>query len=143
MMQDDDANLERVISGFLSEHEASQDQLLPLLHHVMAACGCVTERAMRLIAQALNVSAAEVYGVVSFYDDFDTVPLGNGVDVCGGEACLAVGGGRLYNALSTAAAGQQVGVRRVFCLGNCAAGPSARLGDEVIGRVTVDRLLNR
>jgi formate dehydrogenase subunit gamma len=142
-MRDDDENAERAIGEFLADHEASQDQLLPLLHRIMKDCGCVSESAMRLVAQALNVSAAEVYGVVSFYDDFDALPLANDVDVCGGEACLAVGGGRLYAALSTAAAGQQIGVRRVFCLGNCAAGPSARIGDEVIGRATLDQLLNR
>jgi len=139
-MHEEDDVARRTVDDFLAVHAAAYDQLLPLLHRVMDACGHVSEAAIGLIADALNLSRAEVHGVVSFYDDFGNEPSLPCIDLCGGEACQAVGGVALYDEARAAAAQKQVRVRRVFCLGNCAAGPSARVGDQIIGRATIARL---
>lgn len=125
----------QTVAEFVAEQNAAADRLLPLLHRVQEAHGCIPETAMADIAQALNVSRAEVFGVVSFYDDFLLEPRNSEVQICGAEACQALG----CKALLAEARGQlaDVHVREVFCLGNCAVGPSARVGDRVIGRATL------
>ncbi len=88
------------------------------------------------IAQLLNISRAEVFGVVSFYDDFVLEPEGVLVAICGAEACQALGCRELL-AQAEQELPPEVRVKEVFCLGNCASGPSARIGDRVLGRATM------
>ncbi len=108
---------------------------MPILHDVQAAFGCVDAAAEAQIAAALNLSRAEVHGVVSFYHDFrseaDPRPV---VQLCRAEACQARGVEALV-AAGERAAGERVCVKTVYCLGLCSAGPAARVGDALYARL--------
>jgi len=132
----DAAELQAVVDAFVQTHADTADQMLPVLHHLQQQCGCVPAAALQVVAEALNVSVAEVHGVVSFYTDFQMEASPLQVDVCCAEACQASGARRLYDEL-TASTAPQLSVRRVYCLGNCAAGPSVRVGDSVLARADV------
>ena len=116
----------------------AQTDLLPLLLAVQADAGCVDDSHVRKLAHALNLSRAEVHGVASFYPDIvrrdgstsaHDVPA---LELCAAEACQARGA----NALLAATAGDPR-VRHVYCLGNCACGPSARHGERIFANLTV------
>jgi len=123
------------LAAILADHAASEGALLPILHDVQAAFGCVDAAAEAAIAQALNLSRAEVRGVVSFYHDFtaaaDPRPA---VELCRAEACQARGVDALVAAAQTAA-GERVKIKTVYCLGLCSAGPAARVGDSLHARL--------
>jgi len=122
--------------------------LLEVLHAVQAALGYVPEGAISLIAQGLNVSRAEVHGVVTFYHYFRKDPPGRHVvHVCRAEACQSVGAAALE-----AHAKKSLGIdfhqttpdgaislEPVYCLGNCALGPSMMIDDRLQGRVSANR----
>jgi formate dehydrogenase subunit gamma len=126
------------IADIVAEHAHREGPLLPILHDVQKAFGHVSEDAMRDIAQALNLTRAEVYGVVSFYHDFrkeaEARPI---LKLCRAEACKARG----VDALVPIAEKQsRVKVEAVYCLGLCAVGPAALVGDQVIARLDQARL---
>jgi formate dehydrogenase subunit gamma len=119
----------------LARHAHREGALLPILHDVQAAFGCVDAAAEAAIAKALNLSRAEVHGVVSFYHDFTAAPDPRPcVELCRAEACQARGV-ELLVAAAEQAAGSRVRLKTVYCLGLCSAGPSARVGDEVHARL--------
>jgi formate dehydrogenase subunit gamma len=123
--------------------------LLPILHALHEQFGYIDEQAEPLIANALNVSRAEVHGVVTFYHDFRRQPAGRHVlKLCRAEACQAAGGDALA-ARAEAKAGTAMGgtapdgsvtLERVYCLGLCATAPSAMLDGRVVGRLTAAKL---
>ncbi len=119
------------------KHYARPDRLIEILHDVQHAVGHVSEKAISIIAAELNLSRAEVVGVVSFYDDFSRTPTsGFDVRVCRGEACQATGGEALYTwAVEHLSSAGRIDVGHVFCLGNCALGPSATIGGILHGRL--------
>jgi formate dehydrogenase subunit gamma len=126
------------IADIVAEHAHREGPLLPILHDVQKAFGHVSEDAMRDIAQALNLTRAEVYGVVSFYHDFrkeaEARPI---LKLCRAEACKARG----VDALVPIAENQsRVKVEPVYCLGLCSVGPAALVGDQVIARLDQARL---
>ena len=126
------------IADIVAEHAHREGPLLPILHDVQKAFGHVSEDAMRDIAQALNLTRAEVYGVVSFYHDFrkeaEARPI---LKLCRAEACKARG----VDALVPIAEKQsRVKVEPVYCLGMCSVGPAALVGDQVIARLDQARL---
>jgi formate dehydrogenase subunit gamma len=126
------------IADIVAEHAHREGPLLPILHDVQKAFGHVSEDAMRDIAQALNLTRAEVYGVVSFYHDFrkeaEARPI---LKLCRAEACKARG----VDALVPIAEKQsRVKVEAVYCLGMCSVGPAALVGDQVIARLDQARL---
>ena len=126
------------IADIVAEHAHREGPLLPILHDVQKAFGHVSEEAMRDIAQALNLTRAEVYGVVSFYHDFrkeaEARPI---LKLCRAEACKARG----VDALVPIAENQsRVKVEAVYCLGLCSVGPAALVGDQVIARLDATRL---
>lgn len=126
------------IADIVAEHAHREGPLLPILHDVQKAFGHVSEEAMRDIAQALNLTRAEVYGVVSFYHDFrkeaEARPI---LKLCRAEACKARG----VDSLVPIAENQsRVKVEPVYCLGLCAVGPAALVGDQVIARLDATRL---
>ncbi len=126
------------IADIVAEHAHREGPLLPILHDVQKAFGHVSEEAMRDIAQALNLTRAEVYGVVSFYHDFrkeaEARPI---LKLCRAEACKARG----VDALVPIAENQsRVKVEAVYCLGMCSVGPAALVGDQVIARLDATRL---
>jgi len=114
---------------------ATSGPLLPLLHAVQTEFGCVDAGAEAQIAHALNLSRAEVHGVVSFYPDFTAQPDPRPtVQLCRAEACQARGVGALVPAAEAAAAGR-VALHAVYCLGLCSIGPNARIGDQLYARL--------
>lgn len=123
------------IGEIIAEHHRREGALLPILHDVQAEFGCVDEDAEVLIAKGLNLSRADVHGVVSFYHDFtptaDARPV---VQLCRAEACKARGVEALVPA-ATAAAGERVVLHTVYCLGLCATGPNARVGNKLYSRL--------
>jgi len=123
------------LAAILARHAGAEGALLPILHEVQAAFGCVSSEAERAIAAALNLSRAEVHGVVSFYHDFTAAPDPRPhVQLCRAEACQARGVEALV-AAAEAAAGERVRLTTVYCLGLCSAGPAARVSDEVHARL--------
>jgi formate dehydrogenase subunit gamma len=123
--------------------------LLPILHALSETFGYVDEQAVPAIARALNLSRAEVHGVVSFYHDFrDHRPGAHVLLLCRAEACQAMGGEALAAAArerlrldwgETSADGS-VTLEAVFCLGLCACAPAAMLDGKVVGRLDRTRL---
>ncbi|WP_153163051.1 formate dehydrogenase subunit gamma [Zoogloea sp. 1C4] len=142
-----------IVQRLIAAHPPRQDALLPILHAIQDELGWVPPKATTAIAQALNLSRAEVHGVISFYHHFRTSPPGRQViQLCRAEACQARGSEALEaHALAALGVGYHqttadgaVSLEPVYCLGNCACGPSLRVGDQIIGRVDAarfDRLL--
>ena len=133
-------------------HRHREGPLLPILHEVQAEFGYVPESAALIIGRVLNLSRAEVHGVISFYHDFRREPAGRHVlKVCRAEACQAAGGrvmaetlqARLGIEFGETAADGSVTLEPVYCLGLCAVAPAVMLDGQLIGRVdgaAVDRL---
>lgn len=117
--------------------------LLPILHAVQERFGFIDKRAIPIIAEVLNLSRAEVHGVVSFYCDFRRAPAGRHViKLCRAEACQAMGCERVAADLETAGLTMNgttgdgaVTLETVYCLGNCALSPAALVDGELYGRV--------
>lgn len=130
----------RVLS-IVAEHEGREGPLLPILHDVQGVFGYVPEEAVPVIAQALNLSRAEVHGVVTFYHDFRREPAGRHVvKLCRAESCQAMGCERLAGHLErtlgipfgeTTRDGA-VTLEAVYCLGLCAQSPAAMIDDRVV-----------
>lgn len=122
----------------IAAHAGCEGPLLPILHDVQAEYGHVSEEAIRAIAQALNLSRAEVQGVVSFYHDFHAEPDARPVlKLCRAEACQARG----VDALAADLADNgRVKVETVYCLGLCSVGPNAMVGNKVHARLDAARL---
>jgi len=112
-----------------------QDKLLPILNDLQNEFGCIDAEAERFVAKALNLTRAEVHGVVSFYHDFrsehDSRPE---VQICRAEACKARGVEAMMDGAEVAA-GERVRLKPVYCLGLCATGPNARIGDRLHSRL--------
>lgn len=121
------------LDSILAAHAGREGALLPILHDVQAAFGHVSESAIRHIAQALNLTRAEVHGVVSFYHDFHEEPETRPVlKLCRAESCQARGVEALAAALPD---NPRVKVETVYCLGLCSVGPAAMIGHEVHARL--------
>ena len=129
-----------LLAEIISAHSAQEGPLLPILHDVQAEFGCVDEAAEAQIALALNLSRAEVHGVVSFYHDFTpTADRRPAIELCRAEACKARGVEALV-ASAKVAAGERVRVKTVYCLGLCSVGPNARTGEKLHARLDADKL---
>ena len=136
----DRATLVRAIA---TQHLAERGPLMPVLHEVTDEIGHIEREDVETIADVLNLSVADVYGVVSFYHDFRTEPAAaHRVALCRGEACQSVGAEALYadTRSRSAALGEDVEVAEVFCLGNCALGPSGTIDGRLHGRLSPERL---
>jgi formate dehydrogenase subunit gamma len=132
-----------LVSAIASAHLSDRGPLMPVLHEVVEQFGSVAREDVETIAGVLNLSVAEVHGVVSFYHDFRTEPpAAHTIALCRGEACQAVGAESLYDATRARVGrlGDDVEVAEVFCLGNCALGPSGTLDGRLHGRLSTDRL---
>lgn len=123
------------IGEIVAEHRHREGPLLPILHAVQEEFGCVDADSEALIANGLNLSRADVHGVVSFYHDFLSKPdLRPEVQICRAEACKARGVEQLMDS-AAGAAGERVKLTTVYCLGLCSAGPAARVGDRLHARL--------
>ena len=126
---------EERLGAIIARHAGREGPMLPILHDVQAEFGCVDDAAERAIASALNLSRAEVHGVVSFYHDFSAEPDPRPeVQICRAEACKARGVDALI-AQAQEAAGSRVRLADVYCLGLCSVGPNARIGDTLHARL--------
>jgi formate dehydrogenase subunit gamma len=123
------------VAAIVAEHAGREGPLLPILHDVQHELGCVDADSEAQIAQALNLSRADVHGVVSFYHDFRGSPDPRPeVQICRAEACKARGVEALIPAAEQVA-GDRVRLATVYCLGLCSAGPAARVGDRLHARL--------
>ena len=128
------------LDEIVTRHADREGPLLPILHDVQAEYGHVSEEAKRHLAQTLNLSRAEVHGVVSFYHDFKTEKADRPVlKLCRAEACKARGVEALV-ADAEAAAGDRVEIETVYCLGLCSVGPNAMIGKTVHARLDGPKL---
>ena len=138
-----------LVREIAASHREQRGALLPILHAVQEALGCVPAEAIPVLADELNLSRADVHGVVSFYHDFRSEPAGRTtVRVCRAEACQAVGAGRLVAhlkerygvSLGETSRDGSLTAEQVFCLGNCALGPAAQVDGRLHGRLDEARL---
>ncbi|WP_191601616.1 formate dehydrogenase subunit gamma [Marinomonas algicola] len=122
--------------------------MLPILHGIQDTQGYVPPEAVPLIADALNQTRAEVHGVISFYHLFRTTPPGKHVvQICRAEACQARGSRVLEEHVKTklrvdykgTTLDKEFTLEPVYCLGNCACGPSIRVNNDIVGRVTEEK----
>jgi formate dehydrogenase subunit gamma len=133
----------------IREYVDREGPLLPILHALQEEFGYIDEAAEPLIAEILNITRAEVHGVITFYHDFRRAPAGRHLlKLCRAEACQAAGGDplalhaevRLGVPMGSTAADGSVTLEPVYCLGLCAVAPSAMLDGRVVARLDQARL---
>ena len=138
-----------IASEIIQEYSAAPEMLVQILHAFVARFSYISDAAIRQIALELNLSRADVHGVVSFYHDFRTEPPGEHiVKICVSESCQAMGSRNL-----TAQAEEKLGIKikdttddgkvtlePVYCLGNCACSPAVMVDEKVYGRVDANKL---
>lgn len=132
------------VAAIISAHRGLEGPLLPILHDVQKRFGHVPEQAIVAIAEALNLTRAEVFGVKSFYHDFTSAPVGrHRIKVCRAEACQAAGGRDVADRLKAAlgldwhetSADGAVTLEPVYCLGLCSCAPAAMVDGKLRGRL--------
>lgn len=128
------------VESILASFPPAQESLLPVLHAVQDVFNHIPPHAIPLIAKHLNLSRAEVHGVVTYYHHFRQKPPGKHVvRVCCAEACQA-NGAEAVAAHAQRHEGGEVTVEPVYCLGLCASGPALQVDDEHLhGRVTPEK----
>ncbi|MFN4271199.1 MAG: formate dehydrogenase subunit gamma [Aliihoeflea sp.] len=148
-MQAQSTQIEARAKAVIAEHIEREGPLLPILHGMQDEFGCVPKETLPVIAEALNLSRAEVHGVMTFYHDFREEPAGRHViKLCRAEACQSVGGdaiaARLQQLLGISfnqtTADGAVTLEPVYCLGFCACAPAALVDGEPVGRLDEDTL---
>ena len=126
--------------ALIAENAHLEGALLPVLHALNGAFGHVPDAAAPLIAAALNLSRADVHGVLTFYSDFRrTPPARHIVKLCRAEACQARGARELESHARNTAASRAITLEPVYCLGNCATGPSLLLDGRLYGGMNARR----
>jgi formate dehydrogenase subunit gamma len=148
-MQPASTDIAAQTAAVIDELKSLEGPLLPILHGIQGEFGYVPSDSLPVIAEALNISKAEVHGVVTFYHDYRNHPAGRHVlKLCRAEACQSMGGDALAARMQqllglsfheTASDGS-VTLEPVYCLGLCAVAPAAMLDGEVIGRLDADKL---
>jgi formate dehydrogenase subunit gamma len=149
---------ESVTQAVVARHADEPGALLPILHEVQDALGHIPRDAVPQIADALNLSRAEVHGVVTYYHHFRSAPAGRHVvQVCRAEACQAMGADALLAHAESAlrcsthgghgdtSADGRFTLNPVFCLGLCASSPAVVVNDRLHARMTpakLDRLID-
>jgi formate dehydrogenase subunit gamma len=137
------------VRAIVAAHREDRGALLPILHAIQAEFGYLDQEMVPVLAAELNISRADLHGVITFYTDFRSEPAGRtSVRLCRAEACQSVGADRLV-----AHAEQVLGIKvgqttpdgsvtldQVFCLGNCALGPAAQVNGRLHGRLDPARL---
>lgn len=138
------------VEAIVAAHTQLEGPLLPILHALQAAFGFVPRDAIPIVAEALNLTRAEVYGVVSFYHDFRDKPAGRRVvKLCRAEACQSMGGNALAErtlkhlgiAWGETTPDGAVTVQPVYCLGFCSVAPAALIDGAPHGRLDEKQLI--
>jgi formate dehydrogenase subunit gamma len=133
--------------AIVGELKGLEGPLLPILHEIQAEFGYVPQESLPVIARELNLSRAEVHGVVTFYHDYRDHPTGRHVlKLCRAEACQSMGGDRIAERIKSllgidfhqTTLDGAVTLEPVYCLGLCSCAPAAMLDGEVHGRVDAD-----
>jgi formate dehydrogenase subunit gamma len=141
-------NAERA-GEIIASNAHMEGAVLPILHEMQETFGCVPEGAVPLIAEALNLSRAEIHGTVTFYHDFRKEPPGRRVlKLCRAESCQAAGGDalaahaeqKLGVEMGGTTADARVTLEPVYCLGLCHSSPAAMLDKDVFGLLDEERL---
>ncbi len=141
--------INQAVAAAIACNKDKPGALLPVLHGIQDEIGHIPPEAIPVIAGELNLSRAEVHGVVSFYHYFRQTPPGrHTIQLCQAESCQAMGSAKLTEFAKKmlgidfheTTADQQFSLEPVYCLGNCACSPAAMIDDEVYGRVTPERL---
>lgn len=141
--------IKMAIETAIANNRGKPGALLPILHGIQDMIGHVPPEAVPVIASELNLSRAEVHGVISFYHYFRQTPPGrHSIRICRAESCQAMNCASLIehakNLLNIGfhetTTNQEFSLEPVYCLGNCACSPSIMIDDEIYGRVTPDRL---
>lgn len=136
------------IVAIIEQHRTLPGAMLPILHGIQNQLGFVPSDAIKPIASALNLSRAEVHGVISFYHHFRTSKPGvHIIEVCRAESCQAMGSRELEQQIKKklgidyhqTTKDQQYSLEPVYCLGNCACSPSIRIGDDIHGEVDAQK----
>ena len=137
------------VRRIVSDLKGRPGPLLEVLHAIQAALGYVPDGAVPLVAEELNMTRAEVHGVVTFYHYFRQTPPGQHVvSLCRAEACQSMGAdalaehvkGRLGVDFHETTGDGQFSLEPVYCLGNCACSPAAMVDGELHGRLTPERI---
>jgi formate dehydrogenase subunit gamma len=146
---DDDAHRHSdAIAQAIEAHRHTEGPLLPVLHAIQDRLGYIPREAIPAVAHALNLSRADVHGVISFYHDFRSEPAGRHVvRLCRAEACQSVGSealatharARLGVDFHQTSADGAFTLEPVYCLGGCACSPTMMLDGRLYGRVTPER----
>jgi formate dehydrogenase subunit gamma len=135
--------------AIVREHAGLEGPLLPILHALQHEFGFLDEAAAPLVAKALNLTRAEVHGVITFYHDFRRAPPGRHVlKLCRGESCQSMGSEALARGLLASlgidwrgsTADGDLTIEPVYCLGLCACSPAALLDDEPLARLDAESL---
>jgi formate dehydrogenase subunit gamma len=143
-----DAAAADLVRSLAAAHKGDEGPLLVILHDIQREFGFVDPAWVAVIANELNLSRAEVHGVLTFYSDFRTTPPGRShVMVCRAEACQSVGARTLAEhaqqslgvSFGETTADETVTLDQVFCLGNCALGPAVQIDGRLYGRVDPQR----
>ena len=142
------AGSEERARAICAAHENRPDELLEIFHEVQHELGFIPEPVVAVVANALNVSRADVYGVLSFYHDFRRAPAGRHVvKICRAEACQAMhtdgvcahAEQRLGTRFGATSADGEFTLEAVYCLGNCARSPAMMIDGNLFGCVDTKR----
>jgi formate dehydrogenase subunit gamma len=126
-----------------ARHGDKPDALLEILHDLQESVGHVPEASLPVIAKALNLSRAEVYGVVTFYHDYHIQPQAKHViKICAAEACQSMGSRALITLAEKLTKGKKVTIEKAYCLGLCAQSPSMMVNGKVMARVDAKKFKN-
>lgn len=139
----------KLAAEIIGRHKDTEGALLPMLHAIQEAFGYIPEPAEPMMAEALNISRAEVHGVVTFYHDYRDAPAGRHIlKLCQAEACQACGSDALTAQAQTklgvklgeTSADGRVTLEPVYCLGLCSVSPSAMIDGRIVGRLDAAKL---
>ena len=137
------------IAVYIQEYQDKPGALLPLMHAIQDDLGFVPEESYKPISKAYNLSVAEIHGFVTFYHHFRThLPGKNILQICRAESCQAMGSEKLENYCleklgidyHQTTKDNSITLEPVYCLGNCACSPAIMINEDVVGRVTPEKI---
>lgn len=127
------------VSTIVGQYDARPEMLVQILQRIVQQHGWISVDVIRQLAGELNLSRADVHGVVEYYHDFRTEPPGKHiVKICQAEACQAMGSRELTEHANRVV-DEDTTLEPVYCLGNCALAPAVMVNGQTLGRVSTER----